>query len=82
MVRLAHFNLHMGGERGGHAQPGAEHYEDQRVARFHQFHAAAETDAQRFETLHFLVVGFNVADDRTNARRELIQPDKGNGGLA
>ena len=65
MAGLADFHLHVGGERGGHAQPRAEHFQDERVADADQFHAAAKAHAQRLEALHFLVVG---RDLRTTAQ--------------
>jgi hypothetical protein len=82
MIRLADFDVDMSRKVGGNSQPRAENFEDERVARLDQFHAPTETDAERFEPLHFLIVRLDIADDRTNTRRELIQPDEGNCGLA
>ena len=80
MVRQTDFHPHMGRERGGHTQPRAENFEDERVTGFDQLDAAAEADAERFEPLHLLIVGLDVADDRADPRRELIQPDEFNCG--
>ena len=82
MVRLADFNLHMGREPGGHSQPRTENFEDQRVTALDEFDAAAKTDPERFEALHFLIVNRDLADDGADMRRELIQPDESAGGLA
>jgi len=82
MARLADLHLHIGRERGGKAQPRAEHFEDQRVADLDQLHAAAETDAERLEPLHLLVVGRDPADDGADPRREQIQPDESGRGLS
>ena len=72
MVRLADFNLHIGCEGGGHAQSRAKNFDDQRITHFDQLHAAAKTDAESFETLHFLIIGRDVADHGANARLESI----------
>jgi hypothetical protein len=82
MIRLADFHLDVGSETGGNAQPGAENFQDQRVAAFDEFDAAAQADTQRFEALHFLIVRLNVTDDRADPRRELVQPDEFDFGLA
>jgi len=81
MARLADFHLHVGRERGGDAQPRAKNFQDERVARFDQLHAAAEAHAERFEALHLLVVGRDLADDGADAWREQIQPDESGCGL-
>jgi hypothetical protein len=82
MSRLADFHLHVAGEGGGDAQPRTEHFEDQRVAALDQLHAAAQAHTQRLEALHLLVVNRDFADDGTNTRRELVQPDESVCGLA
>ena len=76
MVRLADFHLHLGCEMSGHTQPRTENFQDQRVAGLDQFHTAAKTDAQGLEALHFLIVRRDAADDGTNPRWKLIQPDE------
>ena len=81
MAGLADFHLHVGRERGGNAQPRAENFQDERVAHFDQFHAAAKAHAKRLEALHFLVVGRDLADDGADTRRKQIQPDESGCGL-
>ena len=76
MIRLADFHLHIGREGGGNAQSRAKNFENQRVATFDELDPAAQTDAQRFETKHLLIISFDVADDRADTRRELIQTDE------
>ena len=82
MVWLADFHLDMRGQPGGQPEAGTENFEDQRVAALDEFDAAAEADAEGFEALHLFIVGLDVADDRADPRRELIQPDKLESGLA
>jgi len=80
MARLADFHLHMGGQRGGQAQPRAKNLENQGVTQLDQLHPAARTDAKGLETLGFLVVSCDLTDHRANAWREQIQPDQSGGG--
>ena len=76
MVWLADFNLHIGRERGRQTQPRTENFQDQRITELDQFHPAAQAHAERFKPLHLLVVGRDLADDGTDTRLKLIQPDK------
>lgn len=76
MIGLADFDLHVRRQCGGQSQPRAKNLEDQRIAKLDEFHAPAEAHAERFEALHLLVVGCDLADDGADARRELIQPDE------
>ena len=77
MAGLANFDADARGERGGQAEPRAEHFEDDRVAGADEFHAAAQAHAHRLEALHFLVVGLDAAHDGADMRRQLIKPHRG-----
>ena len=77
MAGLADFHAHARGQLGGQAEPRAENFQDERIARADQFHAAAHADAERFEALRVLVVGFNAAHNGADARRQFIEPHGG-----
>ena len=77
MAGLADFDADARGELGGQAEPRAEHFQDDRVAGADEFHAAAQAHAQRLEALRFLVVGLDAAHDGADARRQLIEPHRG-----
>jgi len=78
MARLADFHADARGQLGGQAQPRAENFQDERIARANQFDAAAHADAERFEALGVLVVGRDAAHHGANVRREFIQSHGGN----
>jgi len=76
MAGLADFDLHIRRKRGRNAQPRTKNFEDEWVAHFDQFHAAAKAYAERLEALHLLVIDRDLADNGADARREQVQPDK------
>ena len=73
MAGLADLDADAGGKFGGKAELRAEYAKDERIAAPDQLDAAAHTDAEHFEALHFLVFGFDAPHDGANARRQLVQ---------
>lgn len=80
MAGLADFHADARRELGGNAQPGAENFQDERIARPDEFHAAAHADAERLEPVGVLIVHLDAAHDGADARRQFIEPH-GRGGL-
>ena len=77
MAGLADFHRDAPGEFSGQAQPGTEDFQDERIARADQFHAAAHAHAERLEALGILVVRLDAAHDGADARWQLIKPHRG-----
>ena len=77
MAGLADFHADAGRQFGGQAQPGAENFQDERIAGADEFHAATHANTQRFQTVGVLVVGLDAAHDGAEARRQFIEPHRG-----
>ena len=77
MAGLADFHVDARGQFGGDAQPRAENFQDERIAGADQFHAAAHADAERFQALRVLVIGGDAAHHGADARRQFIEPHRG-----
>ena len=77
MAGLADFHADARGQFGGDAQPRAENFQDERIARADEFHAPAHADAERFQAVGVLVVGGDAAHDGADARRQFIEPHRG-----
>ena len=67
------------GQFGRDAKAGTENFQDERIARADEFHAATQTNAQRLEALRVLVIGRHAPHDGADARRQLIKPHQRNG---
>ena len=79
MAGLADFHADARREFGGHAQPGAEYLQDERIARPDELHAATHANPHGFETLRVLVIGADAAHDGADARGQFIKPHGGGG---
>ena len=76
MAGLADLHPDACGERGGQAEPRAEHAEDQRIAALYQLDAASHAHTEHLEALRFRVVGFDAPHDGANARRQRVEANQ------
>ena len=77
MAGLADFHADARSQLGRQAQPRTKNFQDERIARADEFHAAADTNTKRFEAVRVLVAGLNTAHNGADARRQFIEPHGG-----
>jgi hypothetical protein len=78
MAGLADFDLDALGQLGGKAEAGTENFQDERIAAADDLQPATEADAQRLETLRFLVIRADAPHHGANAGRQFIQTNQRN----
>ena len=79
MAGLADFHPDAPGQLGGDPEPRAEDFQNERIARADELHAAAQADAERLEALRVLVVGRHAAHHGANVRRQFVEPHQRGG---
>lgn len=78
MAGLADFDLDTFGQFRRKPEARAENFQDERIADADKFQPAADTHAERLETLRILVIRLHAAHHGANARRQGVEPDERN----